>query len=62
LISTPVTRPSWPPSGRKSTYPDVQFCQATSILYDRMKTAVLGEDRMWMDATDFHWGATAMVA
>ncbi|SES15783.1 transposase, IS4 family [Sphingobium sp. YR768] len=32
LISTPVTRPSWPPSGRKSTYPDVQFCQATSIL------------------------------
>ncbi|TWC95650.1 hypothetical protein FB595_1681 [Sphingobium sp. AEW010] len=30
LISTPVTRPSWPPSGRKSTYPDVQFCQATS--------------------------------
>ena len=23
-------QPLWPPSGRKSTYPNVQFCQATS--------------------------------
>jgi hypothetical protein len=29
LISCHAAR--WPPSGRKSTYPTVQFCQATSF-------------------------------
>jgi NAD(P)-dependent dehydrogenase (short-subunit alcohol dehydrogenase family) len=37
LISTPVTRPSWPSSGRKSTYPGVQFSQATSSLDDAVR-------------------------
>jgi hypothetical protein len=31
LICSPVMRPHWPPSGRKSTYPTVQVCQATSL-------------------------------
>lgn len=30
LISAPVSQPSWLPSGRKSTYLNVLFCQATS--------------------------------
>ena len=29
-------QPLWPPSGRKSTYPNVQFCQATSVLQYRI--------------------------
>jgi len=31
LICSPVMQPSWPPSGRKSTYPIVQSCRATSL-------------------------------
>jgi hypothetical protein len=39
LISCHAAR--WPPSGRKSTYPTVQFCQATSMLYKRCQSAFI---------------------
>jgi hypothetical protein len=32
LIVSPALRPSWPLSGRNSTYPAVQVCQASSFL------------------------------
>jgi hypothetical protein len=31
LIVSPALRPSWPLSGRNSTYPAVQVCQASSL-------------------------------
>jgi hypothetical protein len=32
LIVSPALRPSWPLSGRNSTYPAVQVCQASSLV------------------------------
>jgi hypothetical protein len=35
LIVSPALRPSWPLSGRNSTYPAVQVCQASSQVFEK---------------------------